>query len=206
MITSATGAPLPGCVWAYLAAYRGQEKECREIVETTISLAEQRGEGFDIDGALYSVAILHLGLSQYPEALAAASSARQHDDVGVQTHILNELVEAAARCGERSIAKDAADELQQQAQVCGTDTALGMAARAVALVSDGPAADAEYRPRSIIYSEARSPCIYRGRISSTVSGCVARNAAPRRACNCEPLTTRSCRCAPRALPTEPSAN
>jgi len=145
VITSATGAPLPGCVWAYLAAYRGQEKECREIVETTISLAEQRGEGFDIDGALYSAAILHLGLSQYPEALAAASSARQHDDVGVQTHILNELVEAAARCGERSIAKDAADELQQQAQVCGTDTALGMAARAVALVSDGPSADTKYR-------------------------------------------------------------
>jgi len=28
VITSATGAPLPGCVWAYLAAYRGQEKEC----------------------------------------------------------------------------------------------------------------------------------------------------------------------------------
>ena len=145
VITSATGAPLPGSVWAYLAAYRGQEKECREIVETTISLAEQRGEGFDIDGALYSAAILHLGLSQYPEALAAASSARQHDDVGVQTHILNELVEAAARCGERSIAKDAADELQQQAQVCGTDTALGMAARAVALVSDGPSADTKYR-------------------------------------------------------------
>ena len=91
------------------------------------------------------MAILHLGLSQYPEALAAASSARQHDDVGVLTHILNELVEAAARCGERSIAKDAADELQQQAQVCGTDTALGMAARAVALVSDGPAADAAYQ-------------------------------------------------------------
>ena len=145
VITSATGAPLPGCLWAYLAAYRGQEQQCREIVETTISRAQERGEGFDIDGALYSVAILYLGLSQYPEALAAASSARQHDDVGVLTHILNELVEAAARCGERSIAKDAADELQQQAQVCGTDTALGMAARAVALVSDGPAADAAYQ-------------------------------------------------------------
>ena len=145
VITSATGAPLPGCLWAYLAAFRGKEQQCREIVETTISRAQERGEGFDIDGALYSVAILHLGLSQYPEALAAASSARQHDDVGVLTHILNELVEAAARCGERSIAKDAADELQQQAQVCGTDTALGMAARAVALVSDGPAADAAYQ-------------------------------------------------------------
>jgi DNA-binding CsgD family transcriptional regulator len=30
------------------------------------------------------------------------------------------------------------------------------------------------RPRSIIYSEARSPYIYQGRISSTVSRCVAR--------------------------------
>ena len=77
-------------MWAYLAAYRGQEQQCREIVETTISRAQERGEGFDIDGALYSVAILYLGLSQYPEALAAASSARQHDDVGVLTHILNE--------------------------------------------------------------------------------------------------------------------
>ena len=105
-------------MWAYLAAYRGQEQQCREIVETTISRAQERGEGFDIDGALYSVAILHLGLSQYPEALAAASSARQHDDVGVLTHILNEReVEAAARCGERSIAKDAADDCSSKPKV-----------------------------------------------------------------------------------------
>ncbi|ORW71102.1 AAA family ATPase [Mycobacterium saskatchewanense] len=145
VITAATGAPLPGCLWAYLAAYRGQEQRCREIVATTITRAQERGEGFDIDGALYSAAILHLGLSQYPEALAAASSARQHDDLGVQTHVLNEFVEAAARCGEVSIANDAASELREQASVCGTDTGLGMAARATALVNDGPAAEAAYQ-------------------------------------------------------------
>ena len=88
----ATEAPLPGCVWAYLAAYRGQEKSA-EIIETTISLAEQRDED--------STSTPLLGGD--PASVEPVPDARRSllrwatCDVGVQTHILNELVEAAAR-------------------------------------------------------------------------------------------------------------
>jgi DNA-binding CsgD family transcriptional regulator len=144
IITSATHAPLPGCMWAYLAAYRGQERLCRDIVATTISAAEARGEGFDINGALYSVAILHTGMSQYREAFAAASEALQHSDIGMHTHVLNELIEAATLCGETNVAQAASQQLQQEAQACNTSTARGMAARAVALTGTGPDVETAY--------------------------------------------------------------
>lgn len=144
LITDNTGAPLPGCMWTYLAAYRGQEQECRGLVQRTISRAQERGEGFDIDGALYSAAVLHLGLSQYPEALACASGARQHENLGMRTHVLNEFVESAVRCQEFAVAETTAAQLRSEAEICPTDTALGMAARATALVGRGPAAEAAY--------------------------------------------------------------
>lgn len=145
LISSATGSPLPGCLWAYLAAYRGQEGECLDLVQTTITRAQQRGEGFDIDGALYSKAILHLGLSQYPEAFAAAAAANEHDDIGVHGNVLNELVEAAVRCGETDAAISAAAELREQGHASGTATALGLAARVEALVNDGSTAETAYQ-------------------------------------------------------------
>lgn len=145
LITDATGAPLPGCVWAYLAAYQGREEQCRALVQHTIARAEERGEGFDIDGALYSAAVLHLGLSQYAEAFTSAAAARQHDNLGLRTHVLNEYIESAVRSQEFAAAKEAAAQLQGEAESCPTDTALGMAARATALVVAGPAAEASYR-------------------------------------------------------------
>lgn len=144
LITETTGAPLPGCLWAYLAAYQGREEQCRELVQHTISRAEERGEGFDIDGALYSAAVLHLGLSQYAEAFASASAAREHDNLGMRTHVFNEFVESAVRCQQLGVGSDAAAQLQREAEICPTATALGMAARAAALVVSGPAAEASY--------------------------------------------------------------
>jgi DNA-binding CsgD family transcriptional regulator len=155
LISSATGAPLPGCIWAYLAAYRGRERACQDIVMATVTRAQLRGEGFDIGGCLYSEAILHLGLSQYPEALTAAAAANEHDDMGVHAHVLNELVEAAVRCGETDTAVSAASELHDQATVSGTDTALGLAERAAALVSDS--AEAERHYQAAITHFSRSP-------------------------------------------------
>lgn len=145
LITDVTGASLPGCLWAYLAAYRGDEQHCLDVVQRTITRAKERGDGYDIDGALYSAAILHLGLGQYAQAFAAASAARPHDDLGVHSHVLNELVEAAVRCGDLPAATSAAAELRAQADACPTSTALGMAARAEALTTEGNSAESAYR-------------------------------------------------------------
>ena len=144
-IITATGAPVPGSIAAYLAAYRGDEQLCRDLVQTSLDAANARGEGFDIAVTLFASAILHNGLGQYPKALTAAASATRYDDVGMCGYLLVELAEAATRCGEMSIATDAVRRLVERTDASGTDTAIGVAARSTALVSDGPAADAAYR-------------------------------------------------------------
>lgn len=156
-IITATGAPLPGSVPAYLAAYRGQEALCLKLAGEAIDAATRRGEGFDIAVALYAEAILHTGLGQYPEALAAASSAARYDDVGMSGYVLAELVEAASRCGEHSLAADAATRLAERTSASGTDTGLGLAARATALTGAGAVAEEAYR-QAISYLE-RSPAV-----------------------------------------------
>jgi DNA-binding CsgD family transcriptional regulator len=144
-IASATGAPPHRSIQTYLAACRGQEHLGRELVQATIDEATMRGEGTEVTIALFSAAILHNGLAQYEEALTACRSALEYDDVGMYGHLLNELVEAAARSGNARIAETAAGQMIERAEATGTPTALGYAARAKALVTTGPAADDEYR-------------------------------------------------------------
>jgi len=156
-IIAAVGAPAPDSIPAYLAAYRGDEQMCRDRVKTAIDGAAARGEGFDIAVTLYASAILHNGLGQYTEAFAAASSAARYDDVGICNYVLVELVEAATRCGEPAIAEDALRRLVERTDTCGTDTAAGVAARSVALVSEGAEAEDAYR-LAITHLE-RSPAV-----------------------------------------------
>jgi DNA-binding CsgD family transcriptional regulator len=58
---------------------------------------------------------------------------------------LSELVEAAARCGRSGLAADAVTRLAERTQAAGTDLALGIEARARALVSDDGTAEGFYR-------------------------------------------------------------
>jgi DNA-binding CsgD family transcriptional regulator len=157
VIIEATGAPVPGSIHTYLAAYRGQEQLCRKLIQTTIAGATTRGEGYEISVAQYAAAILHNGLGQYAEAIAAASSGAAYDDIGIHGYLLTELVEAAARGGEAATAEDAFRRLSERTQASGTDTALGVAARSAALVSDGRSAEAEYQ-RAIAHLQ-RSPAV-----------------------------------------------
>ena len=104
-----------------------------------------RGEGSEIAVVLYALAVLHNGLGQYNEALEACTSALQYDDVGMYGHVLNEMVEAAARAGDTHVAETAAAQMIERAEATGTATALGYAARAKALTTAGPAVEHEYR-------------------------------------------------------------
>jgi DNA-binding CsgD family transcriptional regulator len=144
-ISAATGAPPHRSIQTYLAACRGQEEQCLEYVRVTIDEATSRGEGTEVTIARFSATILHTGLGQYEEAFAVCTSALEYDDVGMHGHLLNELVEAATRSGRTHAAETAADQLTERAAASGTATALGYAARAKALVTDGPGAEAEYR-------------------------------------------------------------
>ena len=58
---------------------------------------------------------------------------------------LPELVEAAARTGDTEVAADALERLAETTQAGGTDFGLGIEARCRALLSDGAAAEDQYR-------------------------------------------------------------
>ena len=154
-ISTATGAPPHRSIQTYLAACRGQEQLGKDLAQETIQDATARGEGSEITVVLFSLAILHNGLAQYDEAFAACTSALEYDDVGMYGHLLNEMVEAAARSGKTSVAAAAAADLIERAEATGTATALGYSARAKALLSAGSAAEHEYH--SAITEFEKSP-------------------------------------------------
>ena len=84
--------------------------------------------------------MLHNGLGQYAEALAAAQRACEHEDVMATARALVELIEAAVRSGQPDEAAAALDRLSERTRASGTDWALGVEARCRG------AADATTRP------------------------------------------------------------
>ena len=120
------------------------EQQGRQLAHDTIREATARGEGSEVAVVLFSLAVLHNGLGQYEDALAACTSALEYDDVGMFGHLLNEMVEAAARSGNTGIAETAAAQLisaPRQPELRRTGVLCG----AKALLTIGPAAEDEYR-------------------------------------------------------------
>ena len=72
-----------------------------------IEAGTQRGEGFAVEVAEWAMAVLHNGLGEHAEALAAAERAYEHDGLGFGVWVLPELIEAAARSGDRRGSGDA---------------------------------------------------------------------------------------------------
>ena len=92
-------------------------------------------------------AVLYNGLGRYEEAFVAV---REAVDVAPYSELstpsaVAELVEAAARVGERRIAERALERLTLSTRPSGSDWALGVEARSRALLSDGDAADRLYQ-------------------------------------------------------------
>ncbi|HEY4421847.1 MAG TPA: AAA family ATPase [Pseudonocardia sp.] len=138
-ITGTTGAPPPRYIEPLVTAYRGQERRTLDQVEVITRSATDRGEGRTISLMQYAAAVLHNGLGQHAAALAASQLGAEHDDLGVRNSNLREMVEAAARCGRTDLAEAAARELAAQAGVTRTPLGNGIAARSLALVSEGQA-------------------------------------------------------------------
>jgi DNA-binding CsgD family transcriptional regulator len=124
-----------------LSAWRGSRGETTDLIETTEREAGARGEGIGLAIAAYARAVLCNGLGRYEEALAAATSASEHREVVAENWGLSELIEPATRCGRIDLATDATKRLAAKARATRTDWALGIEARAQALLSEG--ADAE---------------------------------------------------------------
>ena len=128
-----------------LAAWRGDEREAQQLIESTIREAGARGEGIGLAIAEYARAVLCNGLGQYEKALVAARSASEYREVVAENWGLSELIEPAARTGRTDLATEGLNRLAEKARASGTDWALGIEARSRALLSDGATAEGLFR-------------------------------------------------------------
>jgi DNA-binding CsgD family transcriptional regulator len=145
LITGATGTAPPGYIEPVLAAYRGDKPRTLKLVRAGIDRSTVRADGQMVPMVHFAAAVLHIGLGEYREALAATELAVQHDDLGLGGYALVQRIEAAARLGENEIATDALNRLIVRTEPSGTDVAFGLAARSRALLATGEEADALYR-------------------------------------------------------------
>jgi DNA-binding CsgD family transcriptional regulator len=145
-VTEATGSSIAPYGAVALAAYRGQEAQAAQLIQTATDDAERRGEGRALSFIGWADAALYNSLGRYEEALASAQRASE-DSPAVQfaDWALVELVEAAVRSGVPERAAGAVRRLSGIGRACGTDWVLGAEARSRALVSDGAAAENLYR-------------------------------------------------------------
>jgi DNA-binding CsgD family transcriptional regulator len=144
-VSAAIGTQLAAYGTVALAALQGREADTAELIAFTLDDVESRGEGMGVGISHFTAALLYNGLRRYDEALAEAEQACEHEDLGVISWALTELIEAAARCGRHEKATDALERLSVTAQAAGTDWALGVQARSRALVSEDDAAEVLYR-------------------------------------------------------------
>lgn len=146
MIIEATGSQIVPYGAVGLAAWQGREAPAAELFEVSTDEVLRRGEGVGLTAIAWARAQLYNSVGRYAEALACAEQAAEHpEELLFATWGLVELIEAAARSGERRRAADALERLTESTRACGTDWALGIEARSRALLSDGEVADRLYR-------------------------------------------------------------
>jgi DNA-binding CsgD family transcriptional regulator len=135
-IERATGLPPLKYSAAMLAAARGDDGQLTAIGEAVMRGVMTRGEGSALGGLSWSAALLHNAHGRYGEALTAAQSACEHEDVMVFGRGLVELVEAGVRSGRPDEAAAALEQLSERTRASGTEWALGIEARCRGLLSD----------------------------------------------------------------------
>jgi DNA-binding CsgD family transcriptional regulator len=124
-----------------LAALAGRQDEASALIGDTIRDVAERGEGIGIAVAHWTDALLHNGLGSYPEAMAAAQRALEHQEYpdarypGVANWAAAELIEAAARSGATDVATDAFSWIAAMTGASRTTWARGLEARSRALIS-----------------------------------------------------------------------
>jgi DNA-binding CsgD family transcriptional regulator len=145
-VTEATGSSLSPNGAIALAAFRGDQAAVAELTAATTNDATTRGEGIGLTVAEWTTAVLNNGLGRYGDAIAAVRYTAEEPVFGsVSSWAAAELVEAAIRSGATQIATDALSRLTEVAGISGTDWALGVEARARALLSEGAEAERLYR-------------------------------------------------------------
>jgi DNA-binding CsgD family transcriptional regulator len=144
-VRQATGIAIAPYAALTLAAWRGRDDDVGRILGDQLGEVIARGEDSGVVVAHWAKAVLANGRGRYDDAVTAAREAADHpSDAAPAKWALIELVEAAARAGQVELATEALARVDPILRAGGTDWALGLRARADALLSDGEAAEALY--------------------------------------------------------------
>jgi DNA-binding CsgD family transcriptional regulator len=129
-----------------VAAFRGEEREARQLAEAITKDSKARGEGLALAVASSATAVLCNGLGRYEDAFRAATDALEDpNDLWYSGWAMVELIEAASRTGKAEQAEPHLEELIERTDASGTDWALATQARCRALLSGVDEAEALYR-------------------------------------------------------------
>ena len=144
IVAEVTGIRLAATCDLLLAGYRGRPAEAAPLFAAATADAKVRGEGFGLQNANWSEAVLSNGLGRYEQALAVAEPASEETRLPYITQwILPELIEAAVRTRQADLAREALGRLSAMT-VEASDWAKGLEARSRALVSEGREAEQYY--------------------------------------------------------------
>jgi len=145
-VVEATGSHLTLRTPIVLANWRGRDAEALALMEARRQDVLRRGEGLWLAASDWGSAIRYNGLGRYKEALAAAEGAAEAArGLGPSMLLLAELIEAAARSGQAEHATGPLAQLAEIAYAADTDWALGIHARAAAMLAEGEAAERLYQ-------------------------------------------------------------
>jgi ATP/maltotriose-dependent transcriptional regulator MalT len=129
-----------------LAALRGRPDPALALIESAGHDAVLRRAGLGVAAAKWAAAVLHNGPGQYELAMAAAEAAIGYAGPFVLgPWAAAELIEAAVRAGQPGRAAEAMRGLADAASPAGSDWALGVRARSLALLSDAESAEDLYQ-------------------------------------------------------------
>jgi DNA-binding CsgD family transcriptional regulator len=124
-----------------LAAWRGDVAQASELIEASSEEAATRRWASNN----YARAVLYNGLSRHDAARDAAWEVFQPDPIGYGSYLVPELAEAASRAGDRALLESVLAWLSERTRVISSAWASGIEARVRALLSEGEAAESQYR-------------------------------------------------------------
>ncbi|KHL16067.1 regulatory LuxR family protein [Mumia flava] len=145
-VTEATGTRVAPYGALVLAGMRGRESEAVTLIGRTIDDATAGRQGIAIQYARWSAAMLYNGRGEHDRALPYAQAAADDTpELFVSSWATSELVESAVRSSRHDLAREAYERLAEATDAAGGDWALGIQARARALLTGGADAEPAYR-------------------------------------------------------------
>jgi DNA-binding CsgD family transcriptional regulator len=165
-ITAATGYTPMKYHSLTLAAWRGVPEDALGLIEAAAADGLAKGEGRLVGVGNFTAAVLFNGLGRYEQALQAARSCCEYEDLGFHGWALFELVEAAVHLGDRESAANALHRLDQRAGGSGTEWGLGAVTAARALLASNEDAERLFLEALELLEAARiGPHVARTRLS-----------------------------------------